>query len=136
LDISLCGQGAIGDRVWADLNCNGIQDAGEPGINGVLVTITYPDGTTATELTHTYLGQDGYYDFLALGPGNFIVTFPNIPGYTPTIANAGSNDAIDSDPVNGSVNVTLAINQSDFTIDAGYCQGIIILTLVTLFGMI
>jgi hypothetical protein len=120
-DISLCGQGAIGDRVWEDLNCNGIQDAGEPGINGVLVTITYPDGTTATELTHTYLGQDGYYDFLALGPGNFNVAFPNVAGYIPTNANVGTNDAIDSDPVNSSVNVTLDPNESDFTIDAGYC---------------
>ena len=38
---------AVGNFVWLDTNGNGLQDAGEPGIDGVLVQnkITYPDGT-------------------------------------------------------------------------------------------
>ena len=31
---------------------NGIQDAGEPGIAGVAVTLTFPDGTTTTTTTN------------------------------------------------------------------------------------
>ena len=31
---------ALGNFVWEDLNANGIQDAGEPGIAGVEVTLT------------------------------------------------------------------------------------------------
>ena len=32
--------GAIGDRVWKDLDGNGVQDTGEPGLSGVIVTLT------------------------------------------------------------------------------------------------
>ncbi|MCP4660635.1 MAG: hypothetical protein GY856_34985, partial [bacterium] len=31
----------VGDRVWNDLNGDGIQDAGEPGINGVRVEMIF-----------------------------------------------------------------------------------------------
>lgn len=36
----------VGDRVWSDLDKDGKQDAGEPGLNGVTVTLWKPDGTT------------------------------------------------------------------------------------------
>jgi hypothetical protein len=70
---------AVGNRVWLDerpgdnaTDGNGIQDSGEPGINGVKVvlTILYPDNTTATMTTVT--GDDpsttgvvevGWYSF-------------------------------------------------------------------------
>ena len=61
----------LGNFVWDDLNGNGIQDAGEPGLNGVLVTltVTYPNGATTTVKTVT--GDDpstapvetGWYGF-------------------------------------------------------------------------
>jgi hypothetical protein len=51
LDIAICGQSTIGDFVWFDYNNNGIQDAGEPGLPNVRVTITYEDGTTKTVRT-------------------------------------------------------------------------------------
>ena len=45
------------DLVWNDLNANGIQDAGEPGISGVTVTITGVNvsynGTTTTDVDTT-----------------------------------------------------------------------------------
>ena len=46
---------AVGNFVWLDSNGNGIQDAGEPGIDGVLVSlqIAYPGGATSTVLTRT-----------------------------------------------------------------------------------
>ena len=33
------GKSSIGDRVWYDLNGDGTQDAGEPGINGMTVNL-------------------------------------------------------------------------------------------------
>ncbi len=36
----------VGNRVWRDVNQNGIQDAGEPGINGVIVQLYNAAGTT------------------------------------------------------------------------------------------
>src|SRR5579871_1838006 len=125
-------QGAIGDFVWHDLNRNGIQDSGEPGINNVTVRLfDSSNNLVATTTTITYNGQDGYYQFTGLKAGTYSVVVDNttLPsGYTPTQSNApGSTTANDS---NGSpATVTLATNVSvDETIDFGYlspCAGVI-----------
>lgn len=128
LDLAECGNSWIGDFVWNDLNGNGIQDAGEPGINGVKVTITFEDGRTATDITHTYNAAnnqnapqyDGYYDFKNLGPGTYKITFETPAGFTASPALQGPDRAKDSNPINGTTSTTLAANQSDFTIDAGF----------------
>lgn len=121
MDMALCGNAYLGDFVWNDLNGNGIQDAGEPGINGQTVTILFPDGvTTATTTTLTFNGTDGYYNFPNLGPGAHVITFTTPAGLTPSPANQGGDDTKDSDPVNGSVTVNVVANASDFTIDAGF----------------
>ena len=70
--------GTIGDFVWLDIDGDGIQDAGEPGINGVNVTLTYPDGSTATETT----GTNGFYIFLDLPAGNYTVEVGDGPAGT------------------------------------------------------
>ncbi len=121
LDMGECGNSFIGDFVWNDLNNNGIQDSSEPGINGQTVTIIFADGTIAETQTLNYKGRDGYYDFKNLGPGTYTIAFTTPAGLTPTPSNVG-NDSTDSDPVNGSATVTIAANQSDFTIDAGFVQ--------------
>ena len=41
----VAGAGWIGDRVWQDLNGNGIQDLGEPGVAGVRITVTSAAGS-------------------------------------------------------------------------------------------
>lgn len=117
-DIALCGTAFIGDYVWNDLNANGIQETGEPGLNGVTVTLTFSDGTTASKTT-SFFNVDGYYSFYNLGPGTYTVSFSTPSGFYPSPANKG-NDTIDSDPINGSVLVNLAANASEFTIDAGF----------------
>ena len=130
LDLALCGNGGIGDFVWNDTNGNGIQDAGEAGINGVKVTITFADGTTDTHLTHNYVDlvhnnsspYDGYYDFINLGGGTFTITFETPKGYSPSPAKQGGDDTKDSDPVNGSTTVTLAPDGSNFNVDAGFTK--------------
>ena len=120
-DMALCGNAYIGDFVWNDLNGNGIQDAGEPGINGQTVTILFTDGvTTATTTTLNFNGTDGYYNFPNLGPGTHVVTFTTPSGLTPTLSNQGIDDTKDSDPVNGSVSVNVVADISNFTIDAGF----------------
>ncbi len=54
---------ALGNRVWLDSVANGLQEAGEHGIAGVLVTLKtlYPDGTLTTQVTIT--DRNGYYSF-------------------------------------------------------------------------
>ena len=55
----------VGDYVWFDSNKDGIQDANETGINGVLVTLYNAATNTvvASTTTATNAGLDGYYQF-------------------------------------------------------------------------
>ena len=55
---------ALGNRTWIDTNQNGIQDPGEPPLQGVPVTltITYPNDPTPV-VPHTVSDANGFYDF-------------------------------------------------------------------------
>ena len=61
----------LGDTVWNDANSNGVQDAGEKGIAGAVVTLTLPDGTVVGTTT---TDVDGKYIFIDLVPGTYVVT--------------------------------------------------------------
>ncbi|MFO3719214.1 SdrD B-like domain-containing protein [Staphylococcus felis] len=102
----------IGDKVWEDTNKDGLQDADEPGIAGVKVTLTKPDGTTEETTTD----ENGMYVFEGLKNGDYTVKFEAPEGYEATIENAG-NDELDSD--GASVKVTVN-NADDLTIDSGF----------------
>ena len=116
LDFGLRGTASIGDYVWEDLNRNGLQDASEPAIAGVTVTLTGPAGTLTTTTNAA-----GAYNFANLAPGTYSVTFSTPATYLSTQSKVGTNDNIDSDPVNGVVsNISLAAGQVKNTIDAGF----------------
>ncbi|PTH13295.1 hypothetical protein BU591_11075 [Staphylococcus agnetis] len=104
----------LGDYVWEDANQNGVQDAGETPIPNVVVTLKDSQGTILdTAVTDEY----GNYLFSGLPNGDYTVEFVTPDGYTPTVVNAGGNDATDSD--GGTVPVT--INGADnLTIDSGF----------------
>ena len=73
----------LGDRVWLDQNGDGVQDAGEPGINGLLVTLLDGSGNpVATQVTSI----DGNYRFFQLLPDTYTVTVDTGPltGLVPT----------------------------------------------------
>jgi len=55
LDFSYTGVGSIGDRVWLDVNANGVFDTGEAGLKGVGVGVGYvgPAGLPVTRLVTT-----------------------------------------------------------------------------------
>jgi protocatechuate 3,4-dioxygenase beta subunit len=112
---------SIGDFVWNDLNNNGIQDAGEPGIPGVTVTLYAADGTTVIGTTTT--DALGKYQFSNLPAGTYIVGFSGFPaGYSlSSLPNAGADDAKDSDadPGTGKTGpITLLSGQVNTTVDA------------------
>lgn len=122
------GENAIGDYVWWDRNGNGIQDSGEPGLNGVTVEL-YDDQETLLRTTvsanHPQSGRPGYYLFEGLLDGSYTVWFDPAPfeETSLTIQHAGSDPNRDSDPdpVTG---FTEAIPLADAAIrtdiDAGY----------------
>ncbi|EGQ2907885.1 YSIRK-type signal peptide-containing protein [Staphylococcus pseudintermedius] len=102
----------LGDKVWEDLNKDGIQNSNEPGISGVTVTLTKEDGTTVTAKTD----DQGNYKFTDLPNGKYTVTFETPDGYEPTKANVG-DDALDSD---GKTVEVVINNKDDMTIDSGF----------------
>ena len=92
----------IGDRVWADTNGNGLQDAGEGGVAGVAVKLigAGADGlfNTADDTSRvTVTDANGKYLFDNVGAGSYKVALALAKGYQLTAADVGSNDAIDSD---------------------------------------
>jgi hypothetical protein len=119
IDFGYYQPGSIGDFVWNDTNQNGIQDAGEPGIAGVTVTLTGPGGTQTTTTN-----ANGGYLFTNLVPGSYTVTVSTPSGFTPSPVNApGSNTGNDS---NGSpATVSLGAGANDLSIDFGYYQPVV-----------
>lgn len=118
---------SVGDRVWDDLNDNGIQDDGEPGIPDVPVRLlgTDVDGNTVDLSTTT--DADGTYLFEGLASGSYRVIFDasGLTGYTFTEKNAGDDTGVDSnaDPATGeSDEFELAADTDDLSIDAGLVQ--------------
>ena len=119
----------LGDRLWYDTDRDGVQDTGETGVAGVTVTLAGAgaDGVfgTADDISRTTTtNSTGNYLFSNLSAGQYRVTFGAVAGYDFTTANVGTNDATDSD-VNASgvsPTVTLAIGQSNLTVDAGVVQ--------------
>ena len=113
---------SLGDYVFVDLNKNGLQDSGEPGIPGVVVTLYVNNATSLTTLTNA----SGLYSFTGLTPGSsnkYSVGFTAPAGYTATLQNAGTEDAKDSDadPITGKTqSVTLAAGENNPTLDAGF----------------
>ena len=113
------GPGKIGDRVWHDVNQNGIQDAGEPSVGGITVTL-YNSAGTAIKLATT--DQNGNYLFTDLAAGNYTVGFSNIPpGFTFTTAGAGTAaTGSDANPGTGRTGtIVLAAAQVNLDVDAG-----------------
>jgi uncharacterized repeat protein (TIGR01451 family) len=112
---------SLGDFVWHDLNANGIQEGGEPGIGGVAVTLLKCDGTPTGMTTTT--DANGLYLFPNLTPDCYKVQFATPAGFTPSAADQGSNDAADSDSSGGLTgNYTLAPGDNNLTVDAGFYQ--------------
>ena len=115
---------SLGDRVWEDTNGNGVQDAGEPGVEDVTVKLYTCDDTFMMETT---TGANGNYLFEDLAPGNYYVEFSNLPGgYVFSPQDQGSDDTKDSDaePATGKTECTeLESGENDLTWDAGIVKG-------------
>jgi hypothetical protein len=103
---TMAGTGSIGNRVWNDLNNNGLQDAGEPGIQGVTVELLDGAGnpidsdpaTAGVQPTTRVTNALGEYLFTGLAAGDYKVRFSTLPaGYNASPKAAGTNRDIDSD---------------------------------------
>ncbi|RMG33094.1 MAG: hypothetical protein D6732_12480, partial [Methanobacteriota archaeon] len=133
-DAGMCSQvstqSKIGDFVWHDKNYNGIQDAGEPGIENVIVNLIQNNSVIATTTTDA----NGYYEFNNLSAGSYDVEIDasNFASngvlknaadekWYASPKNQGSDDAVDSDgdETTHKAPVTLT-NADDLTVDFGF----------------
>ena len=79
--------GELGDRVWHDLNSDGVQDPGEPGLVGWNVTLI--DADSGITIGSMPTGDDGKYLFPALPAGNYRVTVTPQPNWNQTYDDNG-----------------------------------------------
>ena len=66
-DFGFGAKGSIGDLAWLDLNGNGMQDIGEPGIPGIKIQLIQDDEILAETETDLY----GHYMFEGIYPGHY-----------------------------------------------------------------
>ncbi len=82
---------SVGDKVWMDVEPDGIQDADEPAMPGVTVTLTRADGSAVTDASGNPVAAvttdaNGKYTFENLLPGDYKVIFTNPAGYEATVS--------------------------------------------------
>lgn len=119
-DFGYAGNSSIGDTVWLDLDADGTQDAGEPGIPGATVTLVWagPDGTAGggDDVTFTTTtSATGTYSFPGLPAGSYTVTVDTTP-FTP-----GLQQSYDlNGPLDSTASVALADSTDRTDVDFGY----------------
>jgi hypothetical protein len=136
-DALVLTRGRIGDFVWWDVNANGVQDPGEPGIPGVDVQLYEVISGVPTLRNTTTTDGSGLYTFDQLTSGTYQVVIPanelaaggGLAGFAPTSAFAGSpyDPAKDSNGTAGSGGtiqalVFLPAKTADLTIDFGFTK--------------
>jgi uncharacterized repeat protein (TIGR01451 family) len=123
----------LGDYIWTDANGNGIQDAGEIGLNNVRVELYQagpsgiPGGSDEVFLQFALTangptGSPGYYQFTYLPAGNYFVKVIPPADYAISPEYQGSNSNLCSafNPASGySALITLALGDTNENVDCG-----------------
>ncbi|WP_223623118.1 SdrD B-like domain-containing protein [Microbacterium sp. EST19A] len=94
---------AVGDFVWLDNDGDGRQDAEEPPVAGVLVTLMDADGDPVTDLNGNPVppvrtDDDGHYVFDGLPPGTYTVSFTETPVGLQLTRQGAGDELGDSNP--------------------------------------
>jgi hypothetical protein len=113
-DFGYRGTGSIGNRVWLDMNANGVQDSGETGINGVTVQLLDSLGNVVASTTTS---GDGNYIFSNLAPGTYTISVD--AATLPAGGRAPSFD-VDGTGTANTATVQLAAGSNRTDVDFGY----------------
>lgn len=108
----------LGDRVWDDLDNDGIQDGGEPGHGNVQVDL-YDSGGTL--IATTFSAADGSYAFNGLSTDSYYLQFTAPAGYLFSPQDQGMDDLVDSDasPTGTTAWISITGGVDDLSWDAG-----------------
>ena len=87
----------VGNFVWEDIDGDGVQDAGEPGMAGVTVQLW--NGAKTSLLDSATTNASGNYSLVAPAPGQYRmrVLLPSLPGARFSPKDQGGSDLRDSD---------------------------------------
>ncbi|MFZ4842579.1 SdrD B-like domain-containing protein [Mycetocola saprophilus] len=130
---------SVGDFVWLDINRDGIQDEGEPGIPGVKLELVGPDGKAVTNVfgeavEPTITDDSGHYSFdnlpaLQLGESYTVKIVRDDEGtraalkhFVPTTPGAGSDRAKDSSSWEAASGDLISNEDHDPTLDFGFVR--------------
>lgn len=106
--------------VWNDLDHDGVQDEGEPGLSGVTVTL-YRSGT-GDYANETTTGPDGLWEMSVPVAGNYYVVFGRPANHLFSPMDQGGDEALDSDAdkdTGQSADYAFTTDGVDLAIDAG-----------------
>ena len=119
VDFGFTPAASLGSRVWLDVDEDGQQDSNESGVPGVTVQLRRP-GSTEVILT-VVTDSSGNWSMTGLEPGDYEVQFVDPDRRTFSTANAGSDNALDSDALSTGLTsvVNLSAGESDPFVDAG-----------------
>ncbi len=117
MDAGVVLPGRLGDKVWLDLNGNGLQDGDESGIPGVTIELMRGEKVVASTVSDQY----GYYVFEGLYPTEYTlrVTWPG--EVTPTIQRTDIHQINSVLQENGlSIPVEVESNKANYAADLGF----------------
>jgi protocatechuate 3,4-dioxygenase beta subunit len=116
------GYGTIGDFVWYDINGDGYQNAGEPGLAAITLNlyVDYGNGYQLVDSTET--NGSGFYSFTNLPPGDYRVEVDTADTNLPLDTNG--TPYVPTTPT--AVDVSLASGQTYLDADFGFAPGGII----------
>src|SRR5262249_23236279 len=124
----------IGDFVWQDSKDRKSEEYGEPGIQGVTLTLTGTTGAGVSVMDQATTDANGKYNFKE-APGTYTVTVDAsnftgsgaMVGYTATPTLQGSDRTVDSNvSPSGTTPSALASGGSDTSLDFGYFKPVTI----------
>ena len=122
IDAGLYADAKIGDRAWEDVDQDGLQDPGEPGIANIAVILL--DGNGSNTGIGTLTDGTGFYQ-LCVPPGTYRLQFTAsaTTGFIHSPALVGANGNIDSnaDPATGrTAAFSVTSGETNTSIDAGF----------------
>ncbi|MEO1624800.1 MAG: SdrD B-like domain-containing protein, partial [Bacteroidota bacterium] len=127
--------GVLGDFVWDDTDGDGVQDGGEPGVNGVRVELYKDNGDGINDLatdslvSFTLTTDGGLFLFPNLQTNDYYLVFYQPSGYRFSPADTDPTDMMDSDGVvriygTDTIAVTGITNVLNTETDLNWDQGI------------
>ena len=118
----IADEGCIGDFAWTDINENGLQDPGEPGLAGV--TFLLRTSSTGSLVAVTVSNATGAYFFSGVPAGTYYIEVIPPAGLNVTVSDAGSDDADDSDfDAETLTSAPFVVVTSKFDVDCGFTTG-------------